>query len=637
MNQALTQIEGRAVPPVRPGVSRDWPVALVSMPFMNAESPSIQLGLLKAIADANGFPATTLHLNLDFAARIGSKAYLCLCKTESVLTAEWLFSLAALGDETPDIAGDFLTRRDEWLRKSLEDGGITPKNLRTFRDDVVPRYLDHLLETISWREFKVVGFTSTFSQTLASFALARRLKSEYPEIITLFGGANFDDEMGLEWTRSMDCVDFTVIGEGDQAFPELLAALRDGRDPAAVPGVVCRRDGGVTPLKTRPLFEGLDTLPVPDYTEFFQRSGQLGLASPAELRRARIPYESARGCWWGAKHHCTFCGLNNNGMAFRSKSPERVLEELAVLSRRHRSFEFFAVDNILDLNYLKEFFSRVVAEKRDYRFFYEVKSNLTRAQIKTLHEGGVRCIQPGIESLSTHVLQLMRKGVTASQNVNLLRWAHYYGIEILWNLLHGFPGETPEDYEQQTALLPQLVHLPPPMISGVRITMERFSPIFADRKTFPARSIKPAHYFKYLYPQRVDLNRVAYYFDYELEQTLPEGTFDAMHAQASAWQEAWKGARRPRLTFNYSPGILEIEDRRRPDAPRAISTTEPLASLYSACSDRPHTAAWLQKSLGLDWPIDRVEAGLAKFCAQGLMMRDGNQFLSLALPASRWR
>jgi hypothetical protein len=127
------------------------------------------------------------------------------------------------------------------------------------------------------------------------------------------------------------------------------------------------------------------------------------------------------------------------------------------------------------------------------------------------------------------------------------------------------------------------------------------------------------------------------YFDYELEQTLPEASFDAMHAQALAWQEAWNGDRRPNLTFNYSPGVLEIEDRRKCEAPRAISTTEPLASLYATCSDQPHTAEWLQKSLGLEWSVDRVEAGLTKFCAEGLMMRDGNQFLSLALPASTGR
>jgi hypothetical protein len=64
---------------------------------------------------------------------------------------------------------------------------------------------------------------------------------------------------------------------------------------------------------------------------------------------------------------------------------------------------------------------------------------------------------------------------------------------------------------------------------------------------------------------------------------------------------------------------------------------DPLASLYAACSDEPHTAAALQKKLGLDWSADRIETSLEEFLALGVMMREKNQFLSLALPASRWR
>ena len=46
-------------------------VVLVSMPFMDPHRPSIQLGLLKSLAAASGFPVRTLHANLDFAVRIG--------------------------------------------------------------------------------------------------------------------------------------------------------------------------------------------------------------------------------------------------------------------------------------------------------------------------------------------------------------------------------------------------------------------------------------------------------------------------------------------------------------------------------------------------------------------------------------
>src|SRR5207248_1132921 len=128
-----------------------------------------------------------------------------------------------------------------------------------------------------------------------------------------------------------------------------------------------------------------------------------------------------------------------------SKSPERVAEELAELSRRYESFDFFAVDNILDPAYLDGLFAGLAKEGAGYRFFYELKANLTREQLRTLRDGGVREIQPGIESLSTPVLKHMRKGITAIQNVNTLRWARYYGIQVNWAILWGFPGETEED------------------------------------------------------------------------------------------------------------------------------------------------------------------------------------------------
>ena len=43
---------------------------------------------------------------------------------------------------------------------------------------------------------------------------------------------------------------------------------------------------------------------------------------------------------------------------------------------------------------------------------------------------GVRAIQPGIESLSTRILKLMRKGATRLINVRLLKWAAYYGMTV---------------------------------------------------------------------------------------------------------------------------------------------------------------------------------------------------------------
>ncbi|NRQ40947.1 RiPP maturation radical SAM protein 1, partial [Nonomuraea sp. NN258] len=200
---------------------------LVSMPFMDAHRPSIQLGLLAATARTHGLNVRTLHANLDLAARIGPERYDALADGRGTMLGDWLFSVAAFGERAPDPEGrllDGLPERDLLLR---------------IRDHDVPAYLDELLDLPLWASASAVGFSCTFQQNTASFALAARLKRRFPQLVTIFGGANFDGEMGLELLRTVECVDYAVIGEGDVTFPRLLQTL-SGTDggAAGVSGVV---------------------------------------------------------------------------------------------------------------------------------------------------------------------------------------------------------------------------------------------------------------------------------------------------------------------------------------------------------------------------------------------------------------
>jgi len=613
-----------------------WPVVLVSMPFMAVFRPSIQLGLLKAIAEAHGFPATTLHANLDLAALIGPEYYTRFSEHRGRMLGDWLFSLAAFGADAPDPDGAFVDRFAAELSYVDDNPERLRKRLLHTREQQIPDYLDAMVAAHPWDQAKVVGFSSTYYQNAASFALARRLKQRWPHLVTVFGGANFDDEMGLELVRSVDCVDLAVIGEGDVAFPRLLAALAAGTDPAEVPGVA-RRDGGTVratpPAAPRP---GLDDLPIPDYTEYFSRAEELGILPRSGRRNVWIPFESARGCWWGEKHHCTFCGLNGTTMQFRAKSPQRVLDELGEQARRHRSFRFEAVDNIIDPAYLTGLLPVLIERDTGYEFFYEVKANLTRSQLKLLALAGMTRVQPGIESLSTHVLKLMRKGVTAAQNVNTLRWAAYYGMDVSWNILWGFPGETEEDYAEQARLLPHLRHLQPPG-TAARVWLERFSPLFTDGAAFPLRSRLPELSYRYVYPEAVDLDRVAYMFEYDPVEALPPAAYQELGDAVAAWSGAWAEEARPTLTYWSAPGLLQIYDERIAGQAGTYAFSGAAAEVYLACSERPATAAGVRRRLGGRLPEAAVREAFAEFARRGLMFLDGDRALALALPAIRGR
>jgi len=199
-------------------------------------------------------------------------------------------------------------------------------------------------------------------------------------------------------------------------------------------------------------------------------------------------------------------------------------------------------------------------------------------------------------------------------------------------MLWGFPGETLEDYQEQADLMRNLMHLQPPG-GGGRIWMERFSPIFSDRETFPAVRAAPERSYSYVYPAGVNLQDVAYYFEYELENTLPDDAYHETMKVVKLWSDTWKESAIPVLRLWRSPGFIQIDDTRDPDKPNTYTFRDALAELYVACFDHPCSAPEASTRANLSYSPKAVEAALDEFVARGLMMRDGNLFLALAVPA----
>jgi hypothetical protein len=230
----------------------------------------------------------------------------------------------------------------------------------------------------------------------------------------------------------------------------------------------------------------------------------------------------------------------------------------------------------------------------------------------------------------------MRKGVRAIQNINFLRWAQYYDIDVAWNLIWGFPGETEQDYTEQAIAIPHLFHLQPPS-SANRIWLERFSPLFNEQDTFPLRYRTPERSYRYVYPSDVDLERIAYFFDYELEDELPDSTYAGIRRAAADWSDAWQADRPPVLNFWSAPHFVQIYDERRHGQGGTYTFEDTLADLYLACSNRPTTAAAVRRKLNLHLPVEAVQEVFVEFQKRGLMFLDRQFALALALPAIKAR
>lgn len=321
-------------------------------------------------------------------------------------------------------------------------------------------------------------------------------------------------------------------------------------------------------------------------------------------------------------------------MAFRSKSPSRALKEIRYLADRWQTERIEVVDNILDMRYFKDLLPALAQEGRPWELFYEVKANLTREQVAILRAAGVTRIQPGIESLSDHVLKLMRKGTTALRNVQLLKWCKEFGVAVDWNILYGFPGETREDYSSILDTLRSIDFLHPPVACGP-IRMDRFSPYFDSPDDFGFTNVRPIQPYAYLYPfERESLMKIAYYFSFDYKSEVdPSGHAAEVIHYAEQWRQQ---PERGLLSSVKRPdGSLHLRDTRNVGtlAEVTLSGAEQLA--YEYC-DQLRSADSICRFIQEKRPHEKVSLqGLQPFLnslvTNRLMLTDGHNYLSLAV------
>lgn len=489
-------------------------IVLVNMPFAAAERPSLGLTAIRSALREKLHGQVLVECfypNLDFARRLGVRRYdqISQGRYYSIGLGDWLFREQAFPDGDSD--------SEEYLLRCFPDRWRERGEVRELADEVrewLGGWLDDLVARAELETATVVGFTSVFQQNVASLALARRLKACKPAPTVVMGGANCEFPMGPTLAQAFDSLDLVFSGPALESFPNFVRGLLGGRstDELAMTGGVFRRTSGPDLVRQdlptqgaeRPINNPVD-LDYDDWLDEFYRT------FPNRELIPSLTFETARGCWWGERRHCTFCGLNPETMGYRAMSPELALEQFDRLFRyASRCSMFECVDDIVAKSYFQDVFPWLKPPE-GATIFYEVKASLSDDQVATLSRAGVRVIQPGVESLATASLRLMGKGTTAFQNISLLKSCVRHGVHPTWNLLIGFPGEDEAVYRKYLRDIPLLAHLGPP--SGVYpVRFDRFSPYFSDAASY-GLELAPSEHYGFIYPvDQEALAGLAYHF-----------------------------------------------------------------------------------------------------------------------------
>jgi len=280
----------------------------------------------------------------------------------------------------------------------------------------------------------VIGLSCMANLLPFTILAARRLKERYPDRTIVLGGvgAKAVEERVLE---RFPWIDLIAHGEAENAIVALVDALKNGKDPAKVPGLFFRReDGGVSRTEPPPRIEDLSSLPRPAYHRVDLRAyDAYGMVS-------------ARGC----PYKCSFCSVApvwNHKCHFRT--PADVVAEMVELHEAAGvelflfQDEFFVSSKQAVMRFCEELDRSGLSVK--WKAFARVDL-ADPGMMEAMERTGCLEIRFGIESGSDRMLERTSKGFTPNMAVDVVSMATQIFPRVDAFFVWGYPDETMEDF-----------------------------------------------------------------------------------------------------------------------------------------------------------------------------------------------
>jgi len=311
-------------------------------------------------------------------------------------------------------------------------------------------------EEIRRRDPDLVGIQVMTFTLLDAMETARAAKRAKRSVHLTMGGPHA--HLYPEETVSQPEVDTVGLGEGEYVFRDLFDALAEGKGAAGIEGVVYKENGRVVSSDARPHIRDLDSLPFParDLVPTEKYFSSLARSRPVTTMI------SSRGC----PHRCIFCDRPHLGKVFRTRRPERIVEEMAECVERFGVREIFFYDDTFAVERSRLLAVCEAIHARGLKVPWDI-----RARVDTMDEevllklkaAGCTRIHYGVEAGTAEILKVLRKGITLEEALNVFRLTRKVGITTLAYFMLGSPGETRAQMEETLRfarkLDPDYVHL----------------------------------------------------------------------------------------------------------------------------------------------------------------------------------
>ncbi len=248
-------------------------------------------------------------------------------------------------------------------------------------------------------------------------------------------------------------VDYVIVGDGEFTLKSLLDVLSNKGDVKSIPNLVYQgKEHSVMSTKV----EMSDPEKIPEVpfhlldVEKYVKSGGMSFDKKERI----LPFISSRGC----PYRCAYC--STGFLSERRWKPLSAEETVARVFSMKKKFNLDVV-KFYDENFLSNpKRAEAIADGIDNQLKWSIQArmdNLLMVDLKKMEHGGLRIVEPGVESGSNRILSMINKDETKETMLKANRKLAETNIKSFYNFMMGFPTETCEEIMETTDFALELI------------------------------------------------------------------------------------------------------------------------------------------------------------------------------------
>jgi radical SAM superfamily enzyme YgiQ (UPF0313 family) len=478
-------------------------VHLVSLPWAPVLQPSVALGCLKA------------YIDMYFNGQVKCHTYSAFLEV----------SVNALGDNfLKFLDPKYCDRMAETVSEIVYFEEFKKNNLnKTHRKDAVNRvkaqenlfslaiagklrsslinYIDNrIIPNLEDNSINIIGLSMCIQQCYFSAFVGKYLKENCQDfnLLFLYGGSSADSINVAQVFAEEKIPGYFVIGEGEAKLVRIIETVMEADFWSnETEKQIEQKTVGVLPISKRILLYernedfyktqlDLDTLPDPDYKEYFDTVKRICKDSDAYndfIQMIHIPLEGSRGCFG----NCDFCNNDMVWDGFRRFSQKRVIANALNYSSKYNCNKIFFVDNVCD-TWAPDYAKELVERGRHITSSMELRADHSETFWTSMALSGLKIALIGTEALSTHLLKVMDKGTTVVQNIITQKCLKELEVKSVANIMANHPKSTIDDIKYTKNVVEHLPHLDQYIITY--FTLVQGSPLYQDLSASERRRLK---------------------------------------------------------------------------------------------------------------------------------------------------